>query len=260
MTESESGEKDALPAGGGILVSRGVSLTLSNISFTIGPDGFSGSDAKVTVSLDLTPYWLEIAVSQTEVALEEHAAVLAAWKAGDSASMGAAMEAECKASMQAAVAAGVALDAFYATVRRYVTLSEEEVTTWRAKRTARYKQVAEVFRRGFVVGPKSTKILSKTLGQIFDVRDKAVHPPATASEPVLYPEIRTGTEWRFVMFCGKNAQAITRESLSVVAQLLGRPREKNVKLVEYCRPALANIEPTVTRWEERYGQLYPRPS
>jgi hypothetical protein len=201
---------------------------------------------------------LEIAVSQVRTASEQHKRLLQATSDGNKESVSVAMEAECKASMQAIAAAGIALDAFYASVKDRIQIPEALTLRWRANRTARYKQIGEVFRQAFNIGPRSAVLVRSTMREVFDFRDKSVHPPAVASRPVLYEELSVGTEWRFVTFRAHNARLATAAALSVVAQLLARPRTTHPSLVEFCGPALKNVQPTMDEWEKEYGQLYPR--
>jgi hypothetical protein len=240
------------------MINRGTTFGVSNFRLTIGPDGVVASDTTFTLSLDLTPYWLEIAVTQARHAIAHHADLLKAFQAEDQAAIDKAMEAECKVSMQTFAAAAIALDAFYARVKKDMLISDELVALWRANRTARYKQIAEVFRRAFKVGPRSAVLLRKQIREIFDWRDRTVHPPSSASQPVLYDELAVGTEWRFVAFRAFNARLIAGAALSIVAQLVARPRSEHAALVAFCQSALANIQPTVDGWEREFGVLYDR--
>src|SRR3954465_14183963 len=129
----------------GIMINRGTQFSISNISITIGPDGAPDmAQPTFSLSLDLTSYWLEIAVSQVRAASKHHAELLEASRAEDNAGLSKAMEAECKASMQAFAAAAIALDAFYAAVKGLCAIPPELGRTWRDKGTARYKQISEV--------------------------------------------------------------------------------------------------------------------
>jgi hypothetical protein len=240
------------------MINRGTTFGVSNFSLTIGPDGAIESDATFTLSLDLTPYWLEIAVVQARQALADHAELLDAFRVEDQVRIDKAMEAECKASMQTFAAAAIALDAFYARVKEDVPIPPELVAQWRANGAARYKQITELFRRSFRVGNRSAVMLRKHIREIFDWRDRTVHPPAMAGQPVFYEELSVGTEWRFVVFRAHNARLIAGSALSIVAQLLARPRSEHVALSKYCVSALTNIQPTLDAWEKEFGTLYDR--
>jgi hypothetical protein len=240
------------------MINRGARFTISNLSLTIGPEGVLASDPTFTLSLDLTPYWLEIAASEARIAMKHHGELLEAAQTENPDSVSKAMEAECKASMQTFAASAIALDALYAAVKEHVSIPEERVAQWRANRTARYKQIAEVFRQAFKVGPRSAVRFRKDMRQIFEWRDRTVHPPSSANKAVLYEELSVGTEWRFVAFRAHNARLVASTALSIIAQLLARPRNEHAALVDYCGPALTNIQPTVDEWEREFGALYDR--
>jgi hypothetical protein len=206
----------------------------------------------------MTPYWLEIAAEQARAAESYHQHVLHESSNQDNGPMGIAMESECKASMQSIAAAGIALDAFYAVVKEHIQIPEAMSMRWRTNRTARFRQIAEVYRQAFRVSSRSAVRMRQAMKQVFDFRDRAVHPPAVARQPVLYEELSVGTEWRFVAFRALNARVATATALSIVAQLLGRPRPELASLSEYCGPAIERIQPLVDGWEHDYGQLYQR--
>lgn len=243
----------------GIMINRGTQFSISDLRFTISPDGMlDGGKPTLSLSLDLTSYWLEIAVSQFENASKHHDELLLAEGAEDKERISTAMEAECKACMQAFAAAAIALDAFYAAVKDRCPIPPELVATWQTKGTARYKQIAEVFRRSFRVGPRSAVRLRKEIREIFKWRDRTVHPMSARTRPVLYQELSVGTEWRFVAFRAENARLVVGAALSIIAQLLARPREKHAELVKFCGPALSNLQPSVIAWETKFGELYDR--
>src|SRR6185437_15189206 len=136
--------------------------------------------------------------------------------------------------MQALTSAAIALDALYASVRERTDIPETLVATWRKNKTARPKQVAEVFRRAFRVGPKSFRNLAAIVHQLYKFRDLAVHPPASFSAPVFHATLNARTEWRFLSFGYDSSLVAVRASLAAVTQLTQLPRTKNTLLVKYC--------------------------
>jgi hypothetical protein len=241
------------------MINRGTQFSVANLKITISQDGsVDAAEPTVSLSLDLTSYWLEIAIAEFMNANKHHDELLVAEAADDNEQRSAAMEAECKACMQAFAAAAIALDAFYAAVKDRCSISPELVATWHEKGTARYKQLAEVFRRAFKLGPRSTERLRSDICEIFKWRDRTVHPASTRTQPVLYEELSVGTEWRFVAFRAVNARLVVGAALSIIAQLLARPRENHPELVKFCGPALKNLQPSVVAWETRFGELYNR--
>jgi hypothetical protein len=242
----------------GVYISRGMTLGIRNFRLVLGEDGSVDSDLVIEVSLDTHPFWLEIAWTHLERARSAHQKLLAVWGGDDEKRKGSALEAEFGASMQCIVAAAVAMDAFYSAIRPHITIPKSTLDAWRKKRTARPAQVYEVLRRGFRFGPQTGKLIKRGLKEVFEWRDRSVHPSAEAARPIAYPELGVGTESRFVAYRHYNAQRAMGFALSLIRQLLDNPRPNHSGLVRYCEGALPRVRPIVRRWERRYGQLYQR--
>lgn len=252
----EANEKSAWR---GIHLSRGMRLRLSEISFTISQDGnVESSPVDVSVSIDLYVYWLEIALKHLIQSEAAHQVLLKAWEAHDDETSGFQLESEFASSMQCVTSAVVALDSLYAVVRDYVAIPTDEIEAWRANRTSRPKQIAEVFRRSFIIGPESFTMMRNILIEFYKWRDWCVHPPAGFDKPVRYEELHVGIEWRFVAFRFENARNLLSMALSLIAQLLHKPRPEHAGLVEHCSGLLPVVMPIVDQWEERYGLLLDR--
>jgi hypothetical protein len=247
------------PPRGGIFITRGMRVSIARFTMSIGPDGKFESDIAVHASLDMCPYWLEIAVGHVVRAEERHSEVLAAWQTADEGRRAKSLEAEFESSMQAISATGIAIDAFYARVKEDVQLPPDLISRWRANGTARYKQIAEVLRRAFLMNARSAVNLRQAVKEVFKFRDFAVHPPADARAPVRYPELNTAAEWRIEAFRAHNARILCGLAISIVAQLLENPRLDTQQFAEYCAATRERISPLLETWEERYGELFPRP-
>ena len=243
----------------GIHISRGMRLRLSSLSISIDREGNVHSpEPEVSVSIDLFAYWLEIGMVHLIAAENAHQQLLAVWGRGDDQEGGQWLEKEFSASLQCITASAIAIDAFYAMVRDHVQIPEKDIEAWRSNRTSRPKQIAEVLRRGFRIGPNRFSTMRKHLMELFKWRDWSVHPPAGFNKPVRYDELSIGTEWRFVAFRFENAKNSLALSLSLIAQLLARPKPDLDSLKEHCEAALPLISPLVEQWESKYGQLYER--
>lgn len=261
MSERDS-SGDADPAGfGGIFMSRGMRIQLPAGAISVTADEHGNLDMKlnaINVCMDPHVPWLEIALDHLEQAEQAHRDVMDAWGADDSARKGETLEAEFSSSIQAIAAAAVALDAFYAMVRRHVEIDPETIEAWRANRTARPRQIAEVFRRAFLIGPKSSAELRTRMVELFKWRDWCVHPAADFQSPVLRSELGVATEWRLAAFTADNARSALRTSLSIAIQLLERPRPSFPDLTSHCEGAIQFVQPLVARWERLYGELHQR--
>ncbi len=245
---------------GGIFLTPGIGLRIpeGGLRLEIGEDGqLVSSSLTMQVLLDVCPHWLELMLDHLEVSEQANAAVMEAWRQPVEEPLRLALEAEFRSSMQCCTAAAVALDAFYANLKSYVVLPKSVRAAWRSRRTARYKQVTEVFRQAFLIGPRSAVELRKVLKEIFRFRDLAVHPPAEFQSPQWREDIELQTEWRFAAFRYSNARQIAHGALSMIVQLLRAPRPTIPQLVEYARNARERSKPLASRWEGLYGDLLP---
>jgi len=242
----------------GIHVTRSMRLRISDLTFSLKDDGtVEASDIKVDLSIDMYVYWLEMALEHLEAAEAAHAQLLETWTKDDSASS-AALERDCRESMQCIVASAIAIDAFYAMVGDHVKVPERTREAWRRNRTSRAKQVAEILRRSFQIGPKSFAQVRRHIVELFSWRDRAVHPAAGYDEPVRYEELHVATEWRLVAFRAENAKNALLIALCLITQLLQRPMAKHATLTEHCAGSLQFVAPLVEQWEAKYGELYSR--
>lgn len=157
--------------------------------------------------------------------------------------------------MQAIVAAAIALDALYAAVKERVEIPEDQTRAWRENGTARWKQMAEVFRRGFNPSQEGFQNLRDVLSEISKYRGWAVHPPATFREPILREEIERGVEWRFMAFRHYNARETVRITLSIISQLAQKGADGDDPMSEYSTYLESAVAPLVERWEEEYPDL-----
>jgi hypothetical protein len=162
--------------------------------------------------------------------------------------------------MQAIMAAVIAIDAFYAAVKEHVPIPPATLKAWREKGTARHKQVYEVLRKGFKIATKTLPKVREVLSEIYRFRDLAVHPDPKLVQPLAHPDLKVGTEWRFVYFRYDNAKPLVTVALSMVVQLLKLPKDKNEQLKRYARETSALMTPIVDDWQSRYGALHPQAS
>ena len=246
---------------GGIFITRGMTVGLPpDFQISIDPDGeVCTPPLNLHVLIDMCPYWLEIALDHLSASESRHVEVLRAIQTPDDERLNAALEAEFTSCMQGTTAAAIAIDSFYAAVKKHIVVPKETTRIWRENNLARYKQIAEVMRLAFRLKDEELRRLRETLKLLFDWRDMAVHPSADLQEAVWHPDISLATEWRFTCFRLHNALCLTKAAMIIVAQLTPRPAPKFPNLVSYCEAATVRIAPLVGRWETQYGFLYERP-
>lgn len=246
---------------GGIFITRGlqVGIPVGGFSISVGPGGAITSQLSLQVALDTCPYWLEIAVALAFESERRYETTLAAWRGVDEQFLAKALEEEFTTCMQGLIACAIALDAFYAAIKPHIDIPEPVVQAWRDNRTARYRQIVEVLRRAFRIGRRSCTAIRQLVKEVYQLRDRAVHPPMEFSQPILHPQLQLGMEWRFVVFRFENARNATAGVLSVIYQLTDKARDIP-EVVERCRVIRERLTPLVAAWEAHFGAVYERPS
>lgn len=238
-----------------------VSIPKGGLTLKKTPEGgVKGDPLILHLGLDVCPYWLKIAFNHLQTAETSNKEVLEAHKANANEPKADALNREFIHGMQAIVASGIAMDAFYASVKDHVDLPSDLIRAWSENSTARYKQVAELLRRAFPMSEGASTALRDVLKQNATFRDMAVHPASGTTAPTWHPELRQATAWQYVTFRFFNAKNITGLTLSIVAQLAAHPRqEKYDTLRKYCSGLSEKLLPLIEQWEQTYGQLYESP-
>ena len=242
----------------GVFITEGATFSLTDIKFSIGPDGTVTGSVTSTLGLNMCPLWFEAAFRQLEQCQEANQRVLAAHAVANDGDLKTALYDEALAGMQAVSATCFAIDAYYALLKEHTTIEPELIRVWRAKATPRYAQIAQVINRTFKTRNIGQQHLRKILKQGFDFRDRAVHPPAAAAAPLRYEEINRSVEWRMVHFRFKNAALVAGANLSAVAQTVELPRKHNTDgLQRFCEYTQTRVRDIVKRWEPRFGEVLP---
>lgn len=246
---------------GGVFLTQGMKITIpeGGLTLRLSDEGnIEGTVLALHVGLDMCPYWLRIACEHLVAAELNNKNVHLALTASNDEQLGLALEKEFATAMQAITAAAFAIDAFYAMVKERIDIQQEVLDAWKKNGTARKKQIYEVLRYAFSMGPDSEKQMWEIIDHIVHFRDLAVHPSAKLSAPILHPELQKGTEWRFVMYRFQNAKPAVSAVLSLVAQLAPRYKQKYPRLKQYCEDLERSVAPIVEVWEHKYGLLYSR--
>jgi hypothetical protein len=241
----------------GIFVTKGMRISIPHLSIRVGPDGaFKPEPIALHTSVDMCPVWLSIAYEHLTQADQASKELLNAKQDGNDEQIGVQLNKESSSGMQAIMASSVAMDAYYANVKECIDIPESLSRIWREKGTARYKQIAEVLRRAFVLPLQSARSLRAVMRQNTDFRDRAVHPKAGTTQPALHAELNKVTDWRYAAFRFYNAKAIVGLTFSIVVQTASKELgQGNSRLSEYCRSVMASLEPSIERWKSRYGKL-----
>ena len=243
----------------GPFVVKGMRLRIKDFPISMGDDGqLTLGPLTLYTSLDMSSYWLKIAYNHLLAAEQAHEALLNAKQRDHSEDIGGALEQEFFSGMQAMMACGIAIDAFYASVKEYAAIPPETTRAWHDNGTARYKQVSEVFRLAFRLDNVNAQELRKVIKRIYYFRDRAVHPSSKASALALHPQLNKMTNWWYAAFCFQNAKMAVSFALQIVCRLAGSPREEDyisLDLMNYCKTSFTRVVPLLDMWGKQYGPL-----
>ncbi len=242
----------------GVFVTKGMKVSIPSFSITLGKDGSINPEPVIIhTGLDMTPYWLRIAFQHLLSCELAHEKLINAKSNDDDEEIANALENEFSSGMQAIMASGIGIDAYYASVKEHIDISENMIKKWRENKTARFKQIAEILRRAFPLSQDVATKVRDILKQNLKFRDKAVHPEYGTTAPTLHVELNKVTDWRYAMFRFYNAKAIVGLSLSIIYQTASRPHtNKYNELQSYCEELVHNLNPILEEWTKKYGKLF----
>ena len=238
---------------------KGDSLVIPNLTISIRSDGKLEAQPVVFHTGSYTcPYWLQIAYDHLLMTEKNSNAITDAQERNNNEEIGDALKLEFSSGMQAMMAAGIAVDAFYASTKDYVAIPDETVRAWRNNRTARYKQVSEVLRLAYRIDNSDIQEFRRAVKHIYHLRDRAVHPSSGALPLALHPQLNKMTNWRYAAFCFQKAKVIVSFSLQIVYRLIASSREEDYaspELMNHCKILLVSVRPLLDMWEGQYGSL-----
>jgi len=241
----------------GVFLVKGDTVSVQSLSLSVNEQGdIESSPLILHVGIDMTGYWLDIAYKHLVATESAHKKLMLAKEERDDEKISRYLKKESIAGMQSIMAAGIALDAYYASIKEHVDIPQSTIDTWRENSTARYKQISEVLRMGFRLKNPSSKSLRDILKQNFKFRDKAVHPSPGTAAPQLHVELNKVTDWRYATFRFYNAKAIYGLSLSIVfkTSLKTDPKVAD-SLKGFCEKLILRIKPLERKWKNRFGEL-----
>jgi hypothetical protein len=205
--------------GNGIFISKGMSLTISNIRLSFDADGDSNGSMSLDLRFDTCSAWLKVALKQRELSLAAETKRVEAWGGTDENAKGETIEDEFLASIQAIVAAASAIDAFYAIIKDSSPVPLEVAKGWTSNRTPRQRQVSETLKLAFGLKVGPSKKAYEILDGIYRIRGAALHPLGRPIAPYFHPDLQVHTEWRLVTFRAAIADAIVCGAVSLIWDL-----------------------------------------
>ena len=217
----------------------------------------------IHTGLDMCPYWLEIAYAHLEKTEEIHLKLIAANSGDDPNLIGELLQEEFMSGMQTIMGACIAIDAYYASIKKFANIPNKLSQVWKKKGTARYSQIAETLKRVFPIQQEMFLQIRQILKELFFLRDRAVHPHSGTDIPVPYPEIHRISDWRYSAFRYANAKIAVQHALSIIyytaKKITIQDTEKDKQdLKKICEKVTEELAPTLNKWTERYGELFDK--
>ncbi len=245
---------DSKPDSGVFLV-KGDVFSVQSFSISVNEKGkIEASPVVLHLGIDMTEYWLEIAYKHLLNTESAHKKLMLAKEEKNDEKISLYLKKESIAGMQSIMATGIALDAYYASIKEHVEISQSTLDSWRENSTARYKQISEVLRMAFRLNNSNSKSLRNIIKQTFSFRDKAIHPSPGTAAPSLHVELNKVTDWRYASFRFYNAKAIYGLSFSIIFNTTSSSNPKVAEtLNEFCEKLLPRIKPLERKWKKRFG-------
>lgn len=241
----------------GLFITKGMKGSIEKFSLSMGYDGSVNQNKMVFhTGLDMSPYWLNIAWNCLLKTERYHKKILNEVNAENQSKLGLHLQNEFQNGMQTIMAACIAMDAYYATIKEHASIPNDLLNKWKENKTARYKQISETLKRTFTIPEETFLQMRVSLEQSFKLRDKAVHPKSGTDLPVLHPEANIISDWRFSAFRYANSKAVVQNILGFIyltTYLKIPPTKKALKVI--AEKHRNEIKPIVKKWDTRYGNL-----
>jgi hypothetical protein len=210
----------------GVLLFKGMQVGVLPGDFTITVDESGAFKANfiLATAYNVLPLWLRIAHDELNQARIASDAVGSKWgiNADENCEL---LIAELEPSLQVFVSCGIALDALYDQLRPFANLSDQDSKAWKTNRTARESQIVEVIRRVFKLNPQMTAAFRKNISQIFEFRNRGVHPSLELKRPCTRPDVPGGVDWKFSAYKYANARICFEQTMYMIIHLYERKSE-----------------------------------
>lgn len=242
----------------GVFLVKGDKVSIPSFSISIDGQGNLRSDPVVLhTAIDMSSYWLNIAFGHLKATERAHNLLMCAKAEKNNNLIGQNLRKESASGMQVIMASGIAMDAYYASIKEHVPIPQDTIDAWKANKTAWHKRIAETMRVGFHLSNAVGKTLREALKQNQSLRDKAVHPEAGTTSPQHHIELNKITDWRYATFRFYNAKVVYGLTLSIILQTTSKLSPKvSDELAAHCKKATATLKPILRKWERKYGKLF----
>jgi hypothetical protein len=204
--------------------------------------GGASVSAEITTSTGIWANWASIAVRQEDFAHQARAELGRIYAVGGD--WGKAAGAELEASLIAISGAAFAIDGFYGSVKPWSGVTPQLIDLWKDGDTPRHRQIIEVFKLGFNLGP-ATNLWPKQFKWLFKLRSDNIHYDEDFRLPTPHPVIGNSTHERMT-YAVENAEKAVNLMLAVLTRLVEHPKDTaDSLLIDFARRWQPNVRSTV---------------
>jgi hypothetical protein len=200
-----------------ILIFKGMKVGIlpGDFVISINEEGDQSSKLILSTAYNVVPLWIKIGQDNLNLAKVASSEIATKWS--DDADMQKdLLLKELAPAMQVFVSCGIALDALYDTLRPYSKLTQTDLDAWKAKKTARAKQIVEVFRRTHKLKNDTLRDFVACISQIVKYRDMAVHPSTELKNSCVRSDVSVAVDWKFAAYRFSNAELCFNNTVNMI--------------------------------------------
>jgi len=206
----------------GVLIFKGMKIGILPGDLVISPDKSDSSTPDASLSLstsyNMMPIWLRMAKDNLRIAKNANIKISEQWNLANSDKKELLIS-EMIPSLQVVVSCAICVDAFYDLIKPHVKIPADEVKAWRKNKTKRSTQVAESIKRTYKLNNSVLNQVRNNITEIFNWRDRAVHPSHALQRACLRDDISVGVDWKFAVYRHKNADVVYNTTMGMLLYL-----------------------------------------
>ncbi|AMK76037.1 MULTISPECIES: hypothetical protein [Methylomonas] len=135
----------------GVFLVKGDTVSIPSFSVSIDEEGKMNADPVILkTGIEMTPYWLNIAYKHLISTEVTHKKLMLVKAEENNRLIGECLKKEYSSGMQAIMASGIAIDAYYASVKEHVKIPKDQVDAWQKKAPPGISRLQKYFELGSI--------------------------------------------------------------------------------------------------------------
>lgn len=195
-----------------------------DLSFVLDADQDESRHLIISTSYNVIPIWIKAAHEHMKLSYKANENLLKNWNE-DPDNQKQLLTAELIPSIQVFVSCGIAIDSLYDLLRPFSKLTEQDIATWKRKKTKRSAQIVEVIRRVYNLKKEDLKKFQLNISEIIQWRDWAVHPSNEIRNTITRSDLNVGVDWKFGAYRYTNSERCFTSTVQMLIWLLEQPNK-----------------------------------